>query len=257
MTGISAGLADSGYIPFAYTFANFAALRSCEFMRHFMGYMNCNVKMVGIGAGFSMELFGNTHYALEDIAALRSIPNIVILSPADGLEIAKCMYAAVEYNGPVYIRLAGIMNHPIVYRKDFAYQLGKANILKEEGAVALLATGSMVANALQATKILEQKGIKCMLADVHTIKPIDTELLDGIIDKKLVVTIEEHSSVGGLGSTVAEHYAGKEKHPELLRLGTGMEYLKAGDYHYMLKKNGLDAEGIAASVYNNIIKRRK
>ena len=123
MVGIAAGLADSGYIPFATTFANFAVLRANESVRHFMAYMKCNVKLIGFGAGFAMELFGNTHYGLEDVSVLRSFPNITILQPSDGLSVYKCIELASELLGPVYIRLTGKMNLPIIYKNDMHQDL--------------------------------------------------------------------------------------------------------------------------------------
>ena len=151
LLGIAAGMADYGKIPFATTFANFALLRACEMVRHFMGYMCCNIKLVGLGAGFSMEYFGTTHYGIEDISTIRAIPNIVILSPADGLEVVKCVEAAILHEGPVYIRLTGTMNQPIVHRENFNFQIGKAIELTSGEDVAIIATGTMVAEIGRAS----------------------------------------------------------------------------------------------------------
>lgn len=248
LIGVAAGIADEGRIPFATTFANFAALRACEMVRHFMGYMKCNIKLVGLGAGFAMEYFGNTHYGIEDIAAIRSIPNIVILSPADGMEVRKCVEAAVLHEGPVYIRLTGIMNQPIVHRKDFNFEIGKALTLKDGKEILILATGSMVDRALKAAKLLETEEVSAKVIDVHTIKPFDKGLLESLAEEKLIVTVEEHSVKGGLGSTVAELLAQYSKHSPLLTLGIGEGYIKAGDYSYMLEQHGLTAEGISHKI---------
>ena len=248
LVGVAAGLADSGYNVFATTFANFAALRACEFVRHFMGYMRSPVKLVGFGAGFSMEFFGNTHYGIEDISALRAISNLTIISPADGLETAKTTTALADYYEPVYLRLTGMANMPIVYKNDYNFQIGKAVSLSEGKDISFIACGSMVANALEAAKILEVSGVSCSVVDMHTIKPIDTCTLDNMLDKKLIVTIEEHSLVGGLGSAIAEYISEKADTPPVLRLGISHGYKKAGGYRYMLEQNELMPQQIANSV---------
>lgn len=249
LIGVAAGLADSGMIPFATTFANFATLRACEFVRHFMGYMTSNIKLVGLAGGFGMELFGNTHYGVEDIAAIRSIPNITILSPADGLEIVKCVEAATNHVGPVYIRLTGIMNAPIVYKTDFDFSIGKAIIHDAEGDIVLIATGLVLKNALDAAKKLEKDGVKVSVVDMHTIKPLDTSTLDFFSGRKIVITIEEHSRLGGLGTSVSEYYSElSTRTPQVIRMGTKENYTKAGSYAYKIKEMGLDAESIEAKI---------
>lgn len=252
LLGAAAGIADGGAIPFAATFANFAALRACEMVRHFMGYMKCNIKLVGLSAGFGMEYFGNTHYGIEDVAAIRSIPNIVILSPADGLEVYKCVEAAARWEGPVYIRLTGVMNQPIVHREDFSFRIGEAVRLREGQDVLVLATGSMVAPSLKAAALLEDHGIRASVVDIHTVKPFDRSVIDGLKEEKLVVTVEEHSVTGGLGSTVAELMAAEGSPIPLLVLGVREGYLKAGDYAYMLARHGLTAEGIAEKIIGKL-----
>ena len=255
MIGIAAGMADEGKVPFATTFSNFAALRSCEHIRHFMGYMNCNVKLVGIGAGFAMELFGNTHYAIEDMAVVRSIPNVVLLSPADGLELTKCVKAAYEHEGPVYIRLTGVMNHPVVYKEDYDFEIGKAVVIRDGSDVTLYATGSMVSVTLKAADILEEKGISCRVVDVHTVKPIDKECILANKDCKLYVSVEEHRINGGLGSAIADVMAETgEKMPALLKLGCNEEFKRAGTYPYMLEQYRLTPELIAEDVMQKLEK---
>lgn len=249
MIGVAAGLAASGKIPFAATFANFAALRACESVRHFMGYMGENVKLVGFGSGFAMGMFGTTHYALEDIAALRSINNLVILSPADGLSVVKAVSAAVAYRGPVYLRLGGIMNNPVVYREDFDFQIGKAVKLRSGSDVSLIATGTMVAEAVKAAERLSTQGVSANVFDFPTIKPLDASALDEASAPGLVVTVEEHSKVGGLGGAVAEALAGRTD-VELQILGTGSEYIHAGSYDYMRRQHGLTSDLIAERVFN-------
>jgi len=246
MIGIAAGLADSGYSVFAATFANFAALRACEFVRHFLGYMHSPVKLVGFAAGFAMEYFGNTHYGVEDVSALRSISNLTIISPADGLETVKAVTALADYNAPVYLRLTGTANMPVVYKNDYDFQIGKSITLKEGKDVVLIATGSMVANAMEASKILEEGKISCSVVNMHTIKPLDT--LDKFLDKKLIVTIEEHNIIGGLGSAVAEYISEKKNAPVILKLGISQGYKKAGSYKYMLEQNNLLPQQLADAI---------
>ncbi len=256
--GFAAGLADNGYIPFVTTFSNFSALRSNEFVRHYMAYMKCNIKLVGLGSGFAMELFGNTHYGVEDIGAVRSFPNIEILSPCDGLEVARCVEYCAENEGPVYLRLSGRANNPIVNKDpDYDFRPGKAITLADGSDVIIYATGSMVANALKASKELGARGISAGVVNVHTIKPIDADLIEKNRGAKLIVSVEEHSVIGGLGSAVSEVLASMRSAPPLLRLGVKDRYIKAGRYEYMLSQNGLDVPGIVDSVsaaYGEVVK---
>jgi transketolase len=248
LVGVAAGLADSGYNVFASTFANFAAMRACEFVRHFMGYMHSPVNLVGFAAGFAMEFFGNTHYGIEDISALRAISNLTILSPADGLETAKAVTALSDYGKPAYLRLTGGANMPVVNRNDYDFKIGKAITLRDGGEVVLVSCGSMVANALEAAKILEEEKISCSVVNMHTIKPLDTDALDGLFDRELIVSVEEHSITGGLGGAIAEHISVKKNAPALLRLGVPQGYKKAGGYGYMLEQNRLSPRRIADAV---------
>ena len=250
--GMAGGLADQGYIPFVFTFANFATLRANEFVRHFMAYMNCNIKLVGFGSGFAMELFGNTHYGLEDISTIRSMPNIMILSPADGVEVAKMVEYAAQNERPMYIRLSGQMNNPMIHKKDFDFIPGKAVQLTEGNDIVIYTTGSMVVTGLKVEQLLEEKGIGASIYDVHTIKPFDQECVAKEKRKKLIVTIEEHSIVGGLGSVVSEVLAEQGCHGPLIRFGTGDKYESAGTYDYMLMVHGLTPDIIAEKIINKI-----
>jgi len=252
LIGVAAGLADSGYSVFAATFANFAALRACEFVRHFMGYMRLPVNLVGFAAGFAMEFFGNTHYGLEDISTLRAISNLTIISPADGLETVKAVTALVDFGNPVYLRLTGTANMPMIYKNDYDFQIGKSIMLKEGRDIALIAVGSMVANALEASKILEELGISCSVINMHTIKPLDTDALDELFDKRLIVTVEEHSIIGGMGCAVAEYLSEKQNTPVILKLGASQGYKKAGGYKYMLELNELLPRQIADAVTHKL-----
>ncbi len=253
LIGVSAGLAAGGNIPFATTFSNFISLRACEQVRHFLGYMNENVKLVGFGSGFAMGMFGVTHYGIEDVASIRAIGNLIILSPADCFEVYKCTQAAANVKSPVYIRLSGIMNNPIVYKEDYNFEIGKAVTLKEGSDIAIIATGTMVYNSLQAANILEKKGLSIKVVNMHTIKPVDCDTIKSCLNAKLIVTVEEHSVYGGLGGTVAEVLALVENKPKQLIIGISDEYKHAGDYKYLIEQYGLTSEQIV----NRIIQEYK
>ena len=250
--GMAAGLADQGYIPFVSTFANFATLRANEFVRHFLAYMKCNVKLVGLGSGFAMELFGNTHYGLEDISTIRSMPNITIFSPADGLEVAKIVDYAANNSGPMYIRLSGKMNNPIVHKSDFNLIPGKSVKMADGDDVVIFTTGSMVNASLKASIKLSEHGINAAVYDVHTIKPFDKDAVINNKDKKLIVSVEEHCAIGGLGSVISEVLAEHTSHGKLMRMGTGNRYEAAGNYDYMLQIHGLTPDGIVNAIIKKV-----
>ena len=256
--GFAAGLADHGYHPFVTTFANFSALRANEFIRHYMAYMECNIKIVALGSGFAMELFGNTHYGVEDIGAIRSFPNIEILSPCDGLEVAKCVEYCAETKSPMYLRLSGRANNPIVNKDpDYEFEPGHAITLVDGSDATIYATGSMVFNALKASKELADKGISAGVVNIHTIKPIDRHSITKNCSKNLMVSIEEHSIIGGLGTSISEVLSSQKTHPPLLKIGVKDRYVKAGRYEYMLAQNGLDVHSIVDAIitsYNETVR---
>ena len=198
LLGVAAGLDSEGFKTIAVAQACFISMRSFEQVRQYLGYMGGKVMCVGINSGFSLTFFGNTHYAIEDIALMRSIPNLTILSPADAGEAVKMFDAALKEDGPVYLRLSGSLNTPIVYKEDYELKIGKAITLKEGNDIAIFATGLMVSNALTAADILLKKGITTTVVDIHTLKPIDKETIFNNCDKKLMVSVEEHNVVGGL-----------------------------------------------------------
>jgi len=189
--------------------------------------------------------------AMEDIAIMRSIPNIVILSPADCTETAKAIIAAYNCEDPVYIRLTGEHRSPIVYMQDYDFIIGKAIELTDGEDMALLATGTMVYECLQAKKILENEGISCRVIDVHTIKPLDEQMLEKLNKMKLIVTVEEHSKIGGLGSGVAEFFADKISSPPQLIIAAPDSYPHAANYKTLLKNCGLTYDAIAEKVSNH------
>jgi transketolase len=256
MVGIAAGLSsEDGRAVYACTYAEFVVTRALEFVRHNLAYHNFNVKLVGNSAGFAMETLSISHWATEDIAFARALPNMTILSAADSLEAIKCVIAAHDVKGPVYVRLSGLLNCPIVYDKDFDFQLGKANGLREGDDVTVIATGMMVREALDAAEQMSDQGINCTVVDMHTIKPLDTDCIDKAIkSSKLIVSVEEHSIIGGLGGAIAEYLSDKTGTSRLVRIGVNDFFCKLGDLRYCWEQHGLTAPQIADRIKNEINK---
>ncbi|BBF44388.1 transketolase, C-terminal section [Lachnospiraceae bacterium KM106-2] len=253
LVGISAGLAKDRTPVFATSWAMFASVRCLDQVRNLMGYMKNNVKLVGLDSGFEWARFGYSHMNPSDIAIMRTIPNIMIVSPCDGMELYKSVYAIAKYKGPVYLRVTGgNLITPIHKEPDFEFELGRAITMQEGEDVVFVACGSILANVMKAAKILEEKKISSTIIDMHTICPIDNEVLDSITDHKLLVTVEEHSVYGGLGSLIAEYYADKEKRPMQLMLGSSNEIPKAGTSEYIAQQYGLLPKQIAESVENKL-----
>ena len=248
MVDVAAGMAKEGLVPFASTYATFAAARSADQVRVSMAYMGLPVKLVGLTAGLSTGILGPTHMGLEDLAIMRSMPNITILSPADCAETCKAVEAAAEIPGPVYIRLTGGMPMPPVYKEDYSFEVGKSIQLSDGSDVAVFATGSMVRNALDAAEALSESGVSASVYDMHTIRPLDTGAIERNLDKRLIVTVEEHGVVGGLGSAVAEFLSNIGATPPLLVLGCAGPYQHAGSYDYLIEQYGLSPRQIADSV---------
>ena len=249
LVGAAAGMALAGRTVVATTFAAFASMRACEQVRTDMGYMRANVKLVGADAGVVMGTLGNTHYAVEDIGVLRSCPYLTILSPADGVEIVKATRAAVAMDGPVYIRLTGKAGLPVVYQEDFDFQIGKAVRLREGGDVTIFATGTMVYFALRAADVLAEQGVRARVVDMHTIKPLDAaEITAAAQETGLLISVEEHNVLGGLGAAVAEVVAGIGNTPKLVRIGLPDSFGPIGTYEYQLQRYGLTAEQLAADI---------
>lgn len=249
MIGVAAGLAKEGYNVFATSFAPFISMRAAEQIRMNLGYMEMNVKAVAIGSGVSMAFLGNSHYGIEDAAVMRSIPNMTVVCPADCVEIVKTVQAAAEFKGPMYIRLTGAVNNPPVYTEDYDFRIGRAITLRSGSDVTIIANGTMVHESLEAAKLLEAEGKSVGVINMHTLKPLDTAAIDAAMAaSKVLVTVEEHSVIGGLGSAVAEYKASKKAAPPQLMLGLPDRFDKAGEYRYMLEKNGLVASTIASRI---------
>jgi transketolase len=250
LVGVAAGMSKEGLNVFATTYATFASTRSCDQVRVNMGYMKLGIKLVGLTAGLSVGILGATHCSIEDIAIMRAIPNITILSPADCTETVQATLAAARHKGPVYLRLTGGQpNHP-VYKTDFAFEIGKAIRLREGEDIAIVATGAMVHASLEAARILSEQAISCTVIDMHTIKPLDEIALMETLRVKLLVTVEEHSMKGGLGGAVAECLAGVRVKPPQLIIGIADEFKNGADYPYLLQQFGLTAPQIAQTILN-------
>ena len=252
MLGISAGMAAEGYHPVVTTYATFVTMRSCEQIRHYLGYMQQKVIVIGSGAGLSQGFAGNTHYTIEDISMMRAIPNLQILSPADGASAAKLLYVALASDKPVYIRLTGNLNCPIVYKENATFKIGRSNKIKDGKDVTIFACGTMVSAALTASKLLAEKDIEVSVIDMYSIKPLDKEAISAAKDSKLIVTLEEHNKIGGLGAAVAEVMCEETGFPRLLRLGIADYFDLACDYEGLLSQNRLTPSQIAEDILNVI-----
>ena len=253
LVGVASGPALAGKTPFAATFGSFAATRCCELVRNDVAYPNLNVKIVGVLSGASQGVVGVTHYGLEDMGILRCLPSMVVLSPCDGAEAVKATWAAARHDGPVYLRLTGLNNAPVVFLEEFLFEIGKAITLREGRDVALIATGSMVPLALEAATELEAQGFSVRVIDMHTVKPLDVDVVNRAAQEcGLVVSIEEHNIVGGLGSALAEVIAELSGASALLRLGFPDEYTHFASYESYLARAGLTAQLIADKVGSHL-----
>ncbi|WP_019907957.1 transketolase family protein [Thermoanaerobacter indiensis] len=239
----AAGLATCGKIPFASTFAIFATGRAYEQVRNSIGYPHLNVKIAATHAGITVGEDGATHQSIEDISLMRGIPGMVVINPADAEETRKAIFAAAEHYGPVYIRL-GRMAVPDIHDQNYKFELGKGEVIREGKDVAIIATGIMVAIAIEAADKLKEEGIEATVVNIHTIKPIDKDLIVEVAKKTgKVITAEEHSIIGGLGSAVAEVLS--EEYPvKIKRIGIRDEFGQSGSPKELLKHYGLTAEDI-------------
>lgn len=249
MIGIAAGLAMGGSRVFATTYASFIAVRSLEHVRQHLSHMGCNVKLIGSASGVTAAKSGVSHWATEDLAFIRALPNIEVYSPADSLSAIRFAEYAAQTQKPVYIRLSGGPDCPIIYNGEIEPCPGKLSELKTGTDIAIIATGLMVKESLDAAAVLEEKGISCAVFDMHTIKPLDKEGLTEIFKKyKLLVTVEEHQVTGGLGGAVAEFKSTFEKTPRQIFIGFQDCFTEAGNQRYVWEQAGLTADRIARKI---------
>lgn len=248
MAGIAAGLSTCGKVPFMSSFAMFAAGRAYEQVRNAIGYPHLNVKIGATHAGISVGEDGATHQCLEDLALMREIPGMVVINPSDDVEARAAVRAAYDYVGPVYLRFGRLAVPVINDTPDYHFEIGKGIVLKEGTDVTIFATGLEVNEVLEAEKLLAADGINAEIINIHTIKPIDAELVAASASKTgKVVTVEEHSVIGGLGSAVCEVLC--EKAPtKVLRIGVNDTFGESGPAMELIKKYGLDGESIYKKV---------
>lgn len=252
LMGTAAGLATCGRIPFASTFAMFAAGRGFEQIRNTIAYPKLNVKIAPTHAGISVGEDGGSHQSIEDIAIMRAIPGMVVLSPADAVETKKMVFAAAEYEGPVYIRMGRLDVETIFDEETYDFQIGIANTVREGNDVTIAATGLMTYEAIKAADILAQEGISVRVINVGTIKPLDGEtILKAAKETKFIITAEEHSVIGGLGSAVSEFLS--EVYPtKVKKLGIYDKFGQSGKAAELLEKYELIAAKLVAMVKENM-----
>lgn len=251
LMAMAGGMATCGKIPFASTFAMFASGRAFDQVRNTIAYPRLNVKVAPTHAGISVGEDGGSHQSVEDIALMRAIPGMVVLSPADATETRKMVFAAAEYEGPVYLRM-GRLDTEILFDDSYEFKIGKINTIKEGTDLTIAATGILVEEALKAQEILAKEGISARVLNVGTIKPLDEEtIVKAAKETKFIITAEEHSVVGGLGSAISECLS--EVHPTLIKkLGVYDKFGQSGTGNELLKKYDLTAEKIVEIAKANL-----
>jgi transketolase len=253
LIGVAAGLASENFNVITTTFAPFQTIRCCEQIKVNIGYMKQKICMVGIASGLALGTLGFTHCCIEDVGILRAIPGITIISPADSLETVKAIQSAVKSQTSTYVRLTGISNNPIVYEKDYDFEIGKSIKIVEGKDLTIFASGTMVYNSIQAAKILKKNNIHCTVINMHTIKPLDKQAVEEACrNSKLLVSVEEHNVIGGLGSAIAEYKSSIEKSPKLVILGVNDYYSKGGEYQFLQNEYGLTPNKIVNNILLNL-----
>ena len=254
LLGTAAGLAAAGKIPFASTFAIFAVGRAFEQIRNSIAYPKLNVKIAATHAGITVGEDGGSHQAIEDVAIMRAVPNMVVLVPADGEETRQVVLAAADYKGPVYIRM-GRLALPVLFGEDYRFEIGKANVLSEGTDVAIMANGVMVSMALEAAAELAVEGISVSVVNLASVKPLDEETIVRVAKQtKAVVTAEEHNIIGGLGSAISEVLGEKQPTP-IVRVGLKDTFGESGRPQELLEKFGLTKENLVKAVHEVLAKK--
>jgi len=248
--GIAAGLALSGKIVFIYSLANFPTLRCVEQIRNDVCYHQSNVKIVASGAGLAYGPLGVTHHVTEDLAIMRSLPNMTVIAPSDPIEASLATRAVAHWPGPCYLRLAKT-GDPLIHEKIPVFRIGRAIRVRDGSDITLIGSGGILCNVIQAARQLEENGIKAQVLSMHTIKPLDNEVvLAATRETKAIITIEEHNIIGGLGSAVAEVLAeGKRTNVTFLRMGIPDKFCtQVGSQDFLRAIYSLSVEGIISSV---------
>jgi transketolase len=249
MIGIATGLSLSGKIVFVYSIIPFLTMRCFEHIRNDISYQNVNVKLVGVGGGFAYGSAGFSHHAIEDVGIMRMLPNMTVVCPADPLETELTIRSAVKHNGPVYIRIGKTKETILSGKKDF--KLGRGRLIKEGRDITIITTGDILGNVIKAEKKLSECGINARIINMHTVKPIDEEIiLKSARETKAIFTVEEHSTIGGLGSAVAEILSGISHSSILFRkIAVPDRFVKEiGDQEYLREKNNLSVNGIFKTI---------
>lgn len=251
----ASGLAACGKIPFVYTTNAFLAYRSYEFIRDDICLQNRNVKLVGMGCGLSWSTLGSTHHTTEDIAALKALPNLTIFSPASPLELEKVVKKAYEINGPIYIRM-GMSNEKEIYEKDYIFETGKNIVIKDGKSATIFFTGSIISELLEAQEMLLKDGIDLRIINIHTIKPLDVEnIKQECTTQNKIFSLEEHSVIGGIGSSIADVIATYGINAKLVKIGINDKFAEGyGTYSEIKKMNSLDAQSIYETIKENLRK---
>lgn len=253
LIAVSAGISNESLPVIATSWGTFASYRCADQIRTFLGMMNSNVKIVGMGSGLAISRFGGSHYGIGDFSLLRGIPGLTIVAPCDGIEIYYAVYETMRMTGPVYIRLTGGDRLPIINSgQSYKFEIGRPNILSEGEDVLIIACGTILNECINAEKILRDRGITATIMNMHTIKPLDVDSIISRLNHKMLVTVEEHNVIGGLGAAVAEALAGTVEKPKHLLLGINDFVPSAGDYNYLLENCGLSSLQIADRIENEL-----
>ncbi len=244
----AAGMALEGRLPFVYGMSVFMSMRSCENIRTNVCYQRANVKIIGNNTGLAGG-GGSTHYAMEDLGIVRNFPGITLIAPGDPDQAVKAFYASVEHQGPVYIRLANGRNEPAVYREDYEFKIGRGITVKEGSDAAIIACGIMVSYAVEAARLLAEEGISVTVVDMHTLKPLDKELVYSVAEKTgRIVTLEDHSVIGGLGSAVAEALAESGVSCRFKRLGIPNTFPGFGSFEDLQDEHGYGISAVISQI---------
>jgi len=253
LIGISAGLSSEGFKVISTTFAPFQTMRCCEQIKVNLGYMKNKICMVGLAGGLVLGNLGFTHCSIEDIGSLRSIPNISIIVPSDPFELFKALEKSIDHNSSVYIRLTAGSNTKIINSSDYNFQIGKAVNIIEGEDVVIIGCGNIIGNCIDAANSLKDKNINCSVVNMHTVKPIDKEFVFNVAKKnKLIISVEEHNVIGGLGSAIAEVLSEEKNNSKLVRVGINDFYSSGGSYQYLQNIYGLSVEKIIQTVLSNL-----
>ena len=253
LIGIATGLASEGYDVITTTFAPFQTIRCCEQIKVNLGYMKQKICMVGLASGLALGTLGYTHCCIEDIGILRSIPNLTIISPADSAEAVKAVFAGLKHKQSLYVRLTGGANISQIYEDNYDFEIGKSITIKQGKDVSIFASGTMVKLALDSANLLADKGIDTEVVNIHTIKPIDFQKIkESAKNSKLIISIEEHNIIGGLGSAISECLSSIENSPKHIFIGINDTYSSGGKYEFLKEKFGLTSEKICEKIILNL-----